>query len=335
MAARREAVAWLLARIDADGEPIGARKRNGWARLPWALSVCGEVEAGQQVLSWAAREQLAGDQGFTPGVARGTDRFGAYPLAHLAIGAWLLERPEVALDCMEALRKRQDPATGGLPIDPPQDRASDLCDLLSTAQAGQAAIITGQRDVADLALLWIEELCRQQPADAGSQFYSFRRGAALLTDPPTPLAWLAVTDFAKPRQSYYTAGMAAVFLVAFAQDRGTSSPLESAARLLHFNIVGCNEQFDDPQSVQVCKFGWGAAELYKATGDASLLPQVARMTRWFIANQSDDGSWAPSAFLVPAPDEVDRLAKTAEHVMELSALIAALVAARGNGQVPS
>ncbi len=323
---RDKGVKWLLEHIAEDGQPVGAAERNGWARVPWAFAIAGESEMAARVIAWAERSQLA-DGGFAPGPARGAGRFGAYPLAHFAIGAWLTERFGTASRAMDVLRRIQDPATGGFPI--LIDGSTNVCDLLSTAQAGLAALITGQDDIANLAWRWIADLASQQPADAGSRFYTFRRGTDLLTDPDQALAWFAVTDFSKPRQTFYTAGMAAVFLAGYAERHAVREPLELAARLLNFNVNGCPEQFDDPESVQICKFGWGASAMLVADPDGGWLPHVVRMGDWFISHQQDDGAWVPSSFLAAEPTEVDRLVKTAEHVMEVNAILAALGTAQG------
>ena len=118
-AARDHAVAWLLDHIDSDGRPVGAKTQNGWGRVPWALAVSGESAAGHAVVAWAERHALDADGRFRAGPFGGADRFGSYPLVHFAIGAWLLERYDVSLRCMDAIRALQDPATGGIPVDPP------------------------------------------------------------------------------------------------------------------------------------------------------------------------------------------------------------------------
>jgi hypothetical protein len=281
------------------------------------------------VIAWAERTQIAADGGFAPGPALGSARFLAYPLAHLAIGAWLLERFDVALSTLEALRRLQDPAAGGFPIAPPRDRGADVYDLLSTAQVGLAAVIAGQDDIADAAYRWIADLLNAQPANAGSRLYTFRQGLQLLTRPDSALEWLAVTDFSKPRQTYYTPGMAAVFLAAHAQRRRIREPLAMASTLLERNITGCAAQYDDLESVQLCKFGWGVAAMYAVDRDSAWVPHLVRMTDWFVARQATDGSWAPSSFLQPKPSDIDRLIKTAEHVMEVNAIVAALGGALG------
>jgi hypothetical protein len=328
-ASRDRACAWLLAHIASDGMPVGADKRNGWGRLPWALAVCGEHAAGHRVLSWAERTQLVSGGGFLPGVPFGTGSFGAYPLAHLAIGAWLLERFDVAQGAMTALQRWQDPATGGISMAPPGAPGSDVSDLLSTAQVGQAAVITGQHGMADEVYRWLRDLWRLQPADADGRFFTFRRREELVRDAEGTMKWLSVTDFSKPRQTYYTPGMAAVFLSGYARSRNEPDAVTLAARMLRFNVEGCDEQFTDLTSVQACKFGWGAAAMMGAGQADVWRAHVERMVDWFVARQADDGSWAPSQFLVAEPTDVDRLVKTAEHVMEVNALLAALGGAQG------
>jgi len=335
-AARQRGVAWLLSHLAPDGEPVGARRRNGWGRLPWALAVCGESDAGAAVVDWALRHRLLSPEGSTFAPPLGVGRFPAYALAHFAIGAWLLERFDPALAAMDLLRKLQDVRSGGLPIQQSTPEAGalgdELCDLLSTAQTGLAAVITGQDDIAQGCFRWATELLRQQPHDAGTLLYTFRRGAELVVDPPPPLRWLSVTDFKQPRQSYYTPGMAAVFLAAYAQRAREPAALDDARAWLAYNVEGTASQFDDAGSVQACKFGWGAAAMVAASdpahGHLAWLPHLVRMADWFRAHQSEDGSWVPSVFLAPQPDEVDRLVKTAEHVMEVNAMLAALGTAR-------
>ncbi len=326
-ASRDRGVRWILDRISSAGEPVGASERNGWARVPWALAVSGEAAAAGQVVAWAERTQLAADGSFAPGAALGAGRFLAYPLAHFAIGAWLTERFDTATAAMGALRRLQDPATGGLPIAPPEDRSTDIHDLLSTAQVGQAAVITGQDDIAEGVYRWITDLLELQPAGAGKRFYTFRQGKHLLEEPSKNLEWLAITDFERPRQTYYTPGMAAVFLSAYGQRFGLKQPLNVASDLLARNISGTSEQFDDLGSVQLCKFGWGAAALAAVDISRDWTPHLLRMVDWFEARQAADGSWAPSIFLQPAPSDIDRLIKTAEHVMEVNAILGALGAA--------
>ena len=325
--ARDRGAQWVVDHVAADGEPVGANKRNGWGRVPWALAVCGRADVGSAVLGWAERNALADDGFFRDGSTGGGARLGSYPLAHFALGAWLLDRYDLALRCMGALRKIQDPATGGIAIDFPGGSKDQRFDLLCTAQVGLSAVVTGQHDVAENVYRWIRDLVALQP-EPNAKLYNMRDGAALLTDPPPPYAWAAITDFSKPRQTYYMPGMSAVFLAGYGLQHNDGEALRLGHRLLQLNINGTPAQFDDPQQVQICKFGWGAAALQCADPSVDYAPWLMRMGEWFIARQSPDGAWTPSSFATPEPDDIDRLIKTAEHAMEVNALLSALATMR-------
>ena len=320
-AARDKAVRWLLGCIKSDGTPDGADTGNSWSRLPWAFALTGETAAGAAVLAWSARNGLREDGDFAgPGYGKG--RFGAYPLGHLAMGAALLERHDIAARVMGRLAAIQTPS-GGFPVDPPGGEAAHLCDLLSTAQAGLAAILSGRKEIYEPVYQWVTALRMQQP-QFETKLLSARHGEQLVVDPPTALRWVLDTDFSKPRQSYYTAGIAAVFLAAHGTRHGEAAALARGHEFLSLNIHGTAEQFTDHDSVQACKFGWGLGAMYLADPKPQYVPWLQSMVDWFIDRQEESGAWKPSTFLSPNPSRSERMVKTAEHIMEVTVMLAAL-----------
>ena len=322
-AARDRASVWLLGCIGSDGTPDGHETGNSWSRLPWAFALSGETAAGAAVLEWIARNGLRSD-GDLAAPAYGIGRVGAYPLGHLAIGAQLLERHDVARRVIGRLAEIQT-AEGGFSIDPVGGEFARFCDLLSTAQAGTAAVLAGRADIYEPVHRWVVALRADQP-EFSHRLLSARSPAGLVTDPPAALAWIVDTDFAKPRQSYFTAGIAAVFLAAYGQATGDAAALELGHGFLRLNLTGSVEQFDDLASVQACKFGWGLAAMHLADPRNDYVPWLQRMVGWFEARQSPKGAWAPSTFLSPTPSRSEQMVKTAEHLMELNWVLAALAA---------
>jgi len=203
---RELALGWLLNHVGSDGKPAGAELGNGWSRLPWTFALSGNTGAASAVLAWADREALRPDGQFRPGPAYGSGRFGAYPLGHFAMGAWLSERYDIGRRVLGALRSMQDKSTGGFPIDPPGGTAAHICDLLPTAQAGAAALLAGREDIVEGVYRWIVELFASQ-AELPRRLFNGRAGAALVTEVPSGLEWMLVTDFRKPRQSFYRRGV--------------------------------------------------------------------------------------------------------------------------------
>jgi hypothetical protein len=238
------------------------------------------------------------------------------------MGSLLLERHDVTSRLFRRLRSMQD-AGGGFPVDPPGGEASHICDLLSTAQVGIAAVLGGQRDIADAVYGWITN-CFEKQKELPARLYAACQGEEFVTAPPHGLEWVLSVDFTKPRQAYFYPGIAAVFLAAFAGQRGERRALSLGHQYLALNIQGTSAQFDDMESVQICKFGWGAGALQIADPSVDYSEHLRRMGDWFIAHQREDGSWTPSAFFSPATSLPELMAKTAEHAMEIYAVAAAL-----------
>jgi hypothetical protein len=325
-AARDKAAGWIVSAIGPDGRPDGAELGNGWSRVPWTLRLAGETGTASAVLEWAMREGLDFRGNFRSGPARGTGHFDAYKLGHLAMGALLLERYDLSEMLLDRLQDLQD-AHGGLRFEPPSSEFADMTEATSTAQAGLAALLGGRDSMTDACRDWLVETLGAQPA-LPERLHVGRLGPQLLTDPPARMAWLLTVDFAKPRQAYYHPGAAAAFLGTYAMRHGDVEALAAAHRLLALNIGGSDDQFTDLSSVQLCKFGWGAAIVQLADPTGDYLPHLLKMSGWFLDRQAPDGSWGPSTFISPSPTMVDFMMKTAEHAMEVTAMIAALEATK-------
>lgn len=326
--ARDRALAWLLDRVGTDGAPEGHENGNSWSRLPWAFALSGETAAGASVLAWAERSGLREDGDFVA-PAYGSGRMGAYPLGHLAMGAALLERHDILRRLMDRLSAIQTP-TGGFPVDPPGGEAAHLCDLLSTAQAGQAAILAGRPDIYEPVFGWIRKL-RAGQTEWPHVLHSGMVGEIVEKNPPASLPWLLITDFTKPRQSYFTSGIAAMFLAAYGARTGNTDAFALGHDFLSLNIAGTEEQFSDLSSVQACKFGWGIAAMQIADPRAEYTSWLQRMADWFVVRLDGEGAWRPSTFVSPNPFTSERMVKTAEHLMELTAIISALAATQARG----
>jgi len=320
-AARDRARAWLVDRVGADGRPADFAKGNGWSRFPWTFALLGETEKGAAVLDWADREGLGDNGDFQAGPAYGKGRFGAYPVGHLTMGALLLERHDVAsrlFDRIGALEQH-----GGMPVDPPGGPYAELTDLLSTAQVGMAAVLGGRMDLAKRIRDWVLACLAEQPA-LPNTLYTLRSPQGLVTDVPGDLAWVGAIQFQEARQAYFYPGIAAAFLAIYAMRTGDTDALAAGHAYLSINLAGTQAQFDDLASVQACKFGWGVALMQIADPARDYSDTLVRMADWFIARQREDGSWGPSTFVSPEPLQIELMTKTAEHVMEVTAILAAL-----------
>jgi hypothetical protein len=315
--ARERAVAWLVARVADDGRPEGSERANSWWRAPWALAIAGAPDVAAAMLGWAEREALQDDGDFRPGPYR-TGIYGSpiYGLSPLVIASWLLGRYGTAETIQAQMRTYQDPETGGIHEDrlDIQDRIQDN---LKTAQFGISALVIGDRDAAAGVASWLKTTYELQP-DLPHRFFPQRRGRELITEFLSKQALRCVVDFREPRQLYYHPGIAGAFLAGWAQQSGDAKALQLGRDYLSLSANGSRIQFDDPESVQICKYGWGAAAMLVADPTPQHLKATAEMAAWFCDRQRADGSWAPSRWMTPEPGLLDFYWKTAEHTMELA-----------------
>lgn len=321
---------WLLAHVDPEGAPAGDVGHS--YRLPYTLVLLGRRQEAARVLAWMQREILTEDGDLAAGPMRAgfSERWSSYPLAIIAQAAWHLERYGLAHAILGRLRDFQHPDHGGAFAERPELRRTGRQDLFPTAQLGMTAILTGNDDMAAGAFSWISELYTLQP-QLPEMLYSATDGeGALLVDVPEPddggrERFGLITDLRRPRQAFYNPGIAAAFLARYADRYGSKEAAQLAGRYLELTENATAQQFDHRESVQVCKFGWGAANLYQVTGDVRFEAHAQRMARWFIEAQSPDGSWDNSPFLLPeGPTTGSRLEVTAEFVQHQIVIATAL-----------
>lgn len=322
--ARAGGVEWIVSRLGTDGAPPAADLANAYYRVPWALAQAGCVREAASVLSWMEREALE-DGDLSPGPAQTpwTSENASYPLAIMAIGAWHLERYDTANTIMETLRAYQHPVTGGSFVERPEQRATGRQEVLCTAQLGMAALLTGRFDVADGAFHWFRALWDAQP-ELPRKLYLAWDDNGLVTEFSSDVAFGRVIDFQAPRQSFFNPGIAAAFLGRYAMATGTSQAADIAREMIRLSEGGTELQFDWADTVHVGKIAWGASVVFEAAPDQALANQIVRMAQWLHACQLDNGGWHPSHFLFPTPNDADTLWKTAEHIMIINFMLAAI-----------
>ena len=331
-ASRDLALKFLLDRIDSSGKPEGGPEHH--ARLPWTLAVAGARPEAAAVLSWHEREVLGADGDLLPGPNRDrwTFQWSSYPLSMLAFGAWILERYDTALAIMDTLVDFQDVETGGAFAQRPEVRKSQRQDLFPTAQLGMSGLMTGRPEVAARCFTWLTDLYQTQP-HLPSRLYTARDENGLMIptkdSPPTRIGssfeFEVVTDFDKPKQAFYNPGIAAAFLARYYMATGDENAKHLGQNYLSLSEKGTERQFDHSESMQICKFGWGAANMLEIDPTAGHLLNVLKMTKWFIASQRSDGSWRDSAFLIPKPEVGDVMEITAEFALHESTLLKTLL----------
>jgi hypothetical protein len=189
-----------------------------------------------------------------------------------------------------------------------------------------SAVITGRITQATLVGEWFARLWDAQPAPEQRLYTIWTRAGGLATDVPSgDIARHYVNEKFDARQCHYNGGIAAAFLAHLFMATGEPRWLALAREYQRFSMETTPEQFTVKQ---VCKSAWGAGLIAMAAHDASYLPWLVRMGDWFAEGQEADGSWRNSAYLEADPPLAHRIEITAEFIVHLDTVIAALAALR-------
>lgn len=328
--ARDRGLRWLLDRVDERGRPAGADHYNGYFRLPWTFAMAGERGAAARVLAWMEDEVLDenGDLREGPPRERFTHRSASYPLTNIAHGAWDMERYDIANSVFDRLEQGGyvDPQSGGSYGERPEVRTSSRQEIFPTVQLGMTALKVGRTATACGAFAWLSRLYAAQP-ELPTRLFSVWEDEGLIVDVPPGddrLAFQLVTDFTKPCQAFYNPGISAAFCARYYAATRDESALELGRAMLLLSAEGTEAQFDHSASAQICKFGWGAANMLDVDPHGDYLPYLLRMADWFADCQATDGHWSNSRFLDPHPTEASNLDITAEFVLHCCTMLGAL-----------
>lgn len=328
---RRKGSEFLLANIGPDGEIADSgRPRVSYYRLPWALQVCGETAAAMRVLDWIERTRLGDDGRFNAAVpwdASANRCVNSYPETILAYGATLLRRFDIARRTMTYASQFLDRETGGVFMNREEKGPDGRQLLFLTCQYGMSATITGRIDEATKVGEWLKRLWQAQPELPDRLYTIWTRAGGLATEVHEgENRRHYINESGDIRQYHYNGGIAAACLAHLYMSTGEDRWQTLAREYQRFSMETTPGQFE---TKQVCKSAWGSSLISLSAGDASYAPWLIKMGDWFTAGQEADGHWNNTAYLDPNPPLAHQIEATAEFVVHVDSLIAALSAIAG------
>ena len=317
----RKGTDWLLDGMNSDGSCGPAEERLYYYRLPWALSLMGEIIAANQVLDWISRQMFTANGAFAGVSPQGIfeSRYGSYPLACLLVGATMLQRFDLVYPGGRQLLSWQDPQTGGFGNSPWKSETAGEQDLFPACQAGMTLLLLGQLEAARKAGEWVKRLWELQPDVKHKLFAVYHPEKGLVTDYPPDQAAMYVTMKDEPWQHHFNGGITAAFLTELFLATGESEWLALAREYQKFSMTTDACQF---QSMQTCKSGWGSGLLYVATREKRYRDWTLRLGDWFVEHQHADGHWENTKYWTPDPTQSDKIEVTTEFVMHLANILA-------------
>jgi hypothetical protein len=317
---------WMLERVDGRGSVVGGHPGHAYDRVPWTLTVAGHRRPATSVLEWMEAEVLGADGDYRPGPPREryAETYSAYLLPMVVIASVSLGRYDLANRVFQRITSSYiDKTSGGCLVGRSESRLANTCELFPSSQFGLAALALGRSSEAERTFEFHRSLYLAQ-TNLPDRLYTSWETVGLVTDFPDEEAFGRVTDFTERRQAFYNPGIAAAFLAQYAMFADSSDALDLADKFLRLTFSGGSQQFEFAESVQVCKYGWGAAAIVIAGATDPWADEVIRMSQWFADCQLDDGRWQNSRFLTPDPTDADDMVITAEFVLIMDFILGAL-----------
>ncbi len=315
------ATKWLLTQQDPAGpfKPV----EYGLAtchKVPFALALVGQGERAARLVAWI-QDQLMDDEGdFSRLYPRAgwTERYYPYANAWIVAGAQKLGLFGLSWPASGFLFTLQHPAGGFLSAGPSASLADEQ-DVLSTSAAGLAALYCGQQEVAQRAANFLVWLLENQPR-SNVLCMVVRNGEEVVSeDVPEEEEFHYFFYVGRSEQFYAAPSLAALFLTLAAAAFDDDSYLAAAQLYLNFPETGGADKYS---SIRSGFFGWAAAELYAATGNANYMRIATAVADALLEQQLENGSWLQAS--MSADIESDVVDGTAEHLIILQGIIKAL-----------
>jgi hypothetical protein len=321
-AVAQKGVEVLRHRLDLTA-PVGELSILDYYKAPWALAASGHLREAERLLEGVARRAQTGPGQFHENDhAREVLRASTYRNVILLQAAALLSGWGVcSARAIAETRSYQHSEHGGFFGE--QDRTTAVeMNTNHTSMAGLFCLQVGQFTNAVAAGEYVLSHLEQQPNLERGFYIHTDTSGVLLTDVDDSNRSWRFLDFRDSETHFWAIGTPVAFLAGLGEYTGDERYLAGADRLLALT----DHLADGWESwASAGKVAWGAARMFRATGEERYRAQSKRIAeRCLIEQQRPDGEWGPFFLKMGAEGagyELPRLELTAEFTL-LSADIA-------------
>lgn len=282
-AAARRGAEWICSQMAVDGA-LGEGVLHCY-KAPWALASAGRPAEANRLLDWIARHAMPAPGQFHLGDDTvELQRASTYRNAWIMIGAQALGRWDVVSRTAEADFLAHQHASGAFHSD--QAKSPNLFfNMNHTAFGGLWCLYRGQTEAARRAADTVVRHLELQP-DLASKYVIPWTAEGGVIDQPTPDQ---VMTYDRAEGHFFYWGTPAAFLTQAALYLGEPRYLCAAATLEKL-ALRLPDAFDRWPSSG--KLAWGAAWLYRVTGQPLWEELAGRVTRCcLLDSQQPDGCW--------------------------------------------
>jgi hypothetical protein len=318
--AAQRTVEWIASRMEEDGTiGEGCGDLACYYKPPYLMQLAGRPWEARRLLDCiSARFQRPdGDFRNSDSIKTADPVLALYPgytNAWIAMAAHKIGRFDVSFPAWGYLRRFWHEDSGGFALEPATGGSAAVIEVLMCAHLGLTALYLGDLERAQGAGNALATFLDQQPSPETRFFLRMNARGELQTEYDEDAAGLHVIETHQPGQAWFFIGYPMAFLARLYQASGDTGYLAAARGYFAFstrcadNMVG--EHFAH-------KVAWGAAELARASGDATPRELSDAIVRQLLAKQGDDGTWMRHQ---PLHTRVDQSAEVAIWLLEIAAL---------------
>jgi hypothetical protein len=281
---------WLIDRMREDGawRDLPDAGVDAYYKAPWGFAAAGDAEPANLVLDYIERRFLLPSGDLVPVTGEKLmRRYPLIPMAHVAIGATLVGRVELADQLLGLLDQHRHRELGGWG-DRREAPGLQRLDAVSTACIGLAFLEAGRLAEARAAAGFLERLLGAQP-DIETEFYTTMLASGeLLTQFPDAETGVDRRVIHTNRyQVWHAIGFPIMLFGRLYETDGDSRWRDLADTFVGMLDRSRQAWFD----LAGGKAAWGSAVMYRATGDRGYRRRAMRNVRGLVSFQDADGSW--------------------------------------------
>ncbi len=280
---------WLVSLLNSDGSLCGANSIDAYYKAVVGLAAAGYQNESERMLDYVAQRFLKSDGDLDGAGCVWFDKHRTYPHSWLLMASVVRARFDIARRLANFLETFHEPTNGGFYATEEQLRVRGRQEMMATGVAAIAMLWAGRLEFAERTGKWFRMVYQSQPDISRGLYFVWDNRSGLVTTFAAEQATEHHVDSRQMAQWYFQYGIAAALAASLYGATGNSEWLELGQDYLKATQHCREDVFRQGTSG---KIGWGAAWMYRMTGDL----QYRRIAQSVYTNlretQHEQGWWS-------------------------------------------
>ncbi len=285
----RKAGKWLAELMNRDGSLRNVSSIDAYYKAILGLSAAGFQEPSERMLNYVTGKYLLPNGDLDGSGCVWFEKHRTYPHSWLLMAAVVRARLDLVHRLADFLERFQDPESGGFFATTEQLHLRGRQEMMATGVAAIALAWAGRIEAALKTGHWFRRMYEAQPDLAKGLYFVWDRRTGLVTDYPAEQAVEFRVDASQLAQWYFQYGIAAALATCLYGATSDNSWLQLGRSYLDATKY-CRE--DVLRQGTSGKIGWGAAWMFRVTGDQQDRAIAQSVYSNLRDTQHADGWWS-------------------------------------------